>query len=46
MAGGNLTLTTLPDGTPEADSFCVSGNTLVLQNVGATGGISPLMLTR
>jgi hypothetical protein len=44
--GGNITLVAGPQSTPEADTFCVSGNTLTIQNVNANGGVSTLTLTK
>lgn len=47
VSGNNVTLTTDgSDGPPETDSFCVSGNTLHLQNDSASGGIAVITATK
>lgn len=47
VAGSNVTLTTEgSNNPPETDSFCVSGNTLHLQNTPDAGGISVITATK
>ena len=46
-AGSTLTITSTSQGTTETDTYCVSGNTLTVQNINPlTGALSTLTLTK